>query len=117
MYYDRYFPFYMAYSTPMLYEGENHQEKEFQLMKSYYPETARILQERVEEECDRMDYPGSPIYDEYPDRMTLERLSSKIASQAEEGDVSAASLDELAKILLFHEIYRRRCRRCRRGDF
>lgn len=117
MYHDRYFPFYLAYSTPMLYEGENQQEKEFQLMKSYYPETVRKLQDKVEEECDRMDYPGSPIYDEYPDRMTLERICRKISDMAEEAEVSAASINDLARVLLFHEIYRRRCRRCRRGYF
>ncbi len=117
MYYDRYFPFYMAYSTPVLYEGESQQEKEFKLMKSYYPETVQKIQVRVEDECDRLDYPGSPIYDEYPDRLTLRRIGRKIADQIEEGDMAAASLDELAQVLLFHEIYRRRCRQCRRRYF
>ena len=38
MYYDRFFPFYVAYANPALYDGERIQEQEFALMKSYYPE-------------------------------------------------------------------------------
>ena len=68
MYYDEFFPFYAAYAEPLLYERENIQEKEFALMKSWYPESVRRLQERVEQECQLLDYEGSRIYDEYPDR-------------------------------------------------
>ena len=68
MYYDRFFPFYVAYANPALYDGERIQEQEFALMKSYYPDTARKIQEKVEEECDLQDYEGSRLYDEYPDR-------------------------------------------------
>lgn len=117
MHYDRYFPFYMAYSTPIFYEGESQQENEFQLMKSYYPEEARQIQTKVEEICDHMDYPGSPIYDEYPDRLTLNRICKRISDEMETEDVSAASLEELIQVLLFHEIHRRRCRTCRRRYF
>ena len=41
MYYDEFFPFYAAYADPLLYERENIQEKEFALMKSWYPESVR----------------------------------------------------------------------------
>ena len=43
MYYDEFFPFYAAYADPLLYERENIQEKEFALMKSWYPESVRRL--------------------------------------------------------------------------
>ncbi len=33
MYYDRFFPFYVAYANPALYDGERIQEQEFALMK------------------------------------------------------------------------------------
>ena len=56
MYYDEFFPFYAAYADPLLYERENIQEKEFALMKSWYPESVRRLQERVEQECQLLDY-------------------------------------------------------------
>lgn len=68
MYFDKYFPFYEAYASPLLYQGERMQEEEFELMKSYYPETVRRIQEQVQEECDLLDYEGSRLYDEYPDK-------------------------------------------------
>ncbi len=117
MYHDRYYPFYMAYSTPLFYEGERQQEKEFQMIKTYYPETALKIQEKVEEVCDHMDYPGSPIYDEYPDRATLDLVCRRIADEVETGGMAAASLEDLVQVLLFQEIHRRRCRSCRRRYF
>lgn len=56
MYYDKFLPFYMTYADSSLYSRERIQEQEFALMKSYYPETARKIQEKVEEECQLMDY-------------------------------------------------------------
>lgn len=117
MYYDRYLPFYMAHSAPLFYEGESQQEKEFQLIKSYYPKTALRVQEKVEEVCDQMDYPGSPIYDEYPDRFTLDHICRRIAGEMETGDLAVSSLEELVQVLLFQEIHRRRCRSCGRRYF
>ena len=46
MYFEHYFPFYATYANPMLYEGERMQEQEFELMKSYYPDTARRYRKR-----------------------------------------------------------------------
>lgn len=91
-------------------------------MKSYYPDTARKIQEKVEEECDLQDYEGSRLYDEYPDRFMLYHLGRKIADEVKsEADMEAMSdglLGDLVEVLLFHEISRRRCRRRRcRGDF
>ena len=97
-------------------------EKEFSLMKSYYPETARKIQEKVEEECDLLDYEGSRMYDEYPDRYMLYHLGKKIVDEVKQESeletMSDSLLGDLAEVLLFHEISRRRCRRRRcRGAF
>ena len=40
-----------------------------------YPLMARRLQPYVEECCDRLEYEGSMMYDEYPDRLSLLRKS------------------------------------------
>ena len=56
MIYKDFYPFYTSYANPLLYRGEKEQEEEFFLMKSYYPDTARKIQEKVEEECDLQDY-------------------------------------------------------------
>ena len=117
MYYKDFHPFYTAFSTPMMYDGEKVQEEEFALMKSYYPGTARRIQEKVEEECSLMDYEGSRLYDEYPDRYMLYHMGQKIKHavqpEAEMEAMSDGLLDDLVQVLLFHEISRRRCRRRR----
>ena len=122
MIYKDFYPFYASFANPMLYRGEMELEKEFSLMKSYYPETARKIQEKVEEECDLLDYEGSRMYDEYPDRYMLYHLGKKIVDEVKkESELETMSdglLGDLAEVLLFHEISRRRCRRRRcRGAF
>ena len=117
MYFEHYFPFYATYANPMLYEGERMQEQEFELMKSYYPITVQQIQERVEEECDHLDYEGSRLYDEYPDKFMLHQLCRQIRTQVE-GETAAQGvpdslMDDLIQVLLCQEISRRRCRRRR----
>lgn len=120
MYFEPYFPFHAAYSNPFMYEGERMQEEEFKLMKSYYPQTVQRIQERVEEECDLLDYEGSRLYDEYPDKYMLYHLSSRIKESIQpelsSEAVRESFLDELLQVMLYQEISRRRCRRhrCRR---
>ena len=122
MIYKDFYPFYASFANPMLYRGEMELEKEFSLMKSYYPETARKIQEKVEEECDLLDYEGSRMYDEYPDRYMLYHLGKKIVDEVKQESeletMSDSLVGDLAEVLLFHEISRRRCRRRRcRGAF
>ena len=117
MYYDRFFPFYVAYANPALYDGERIQEQEFALMKSYYPEAAGRIQEKVEEECQLLDYEGSRLYDEYPDRLMMRSLCRQIreqvAGELEMQEISDRFLDDLIEVLVYQEISRRRCRRRR----
>ncbi len=117
MIYKEFCPFYTSYANPLLYRGEMEQEEEFFLMKSYYPATARKIQEKIEEECELLDYEGSRLYDEYPDRYMLYHLAHKVMDEVKtETDVEAMSdglLGDLVEVLLFHEISRRRCRRRR----
>ena len=73
---------------------------------------------------DKMDYDGSMIYDEYPDKMRLYSLAQDILNQIkrENGEEDMQDMDsdkwgqlgELIQILLFYEIYKRRHRN-RRG--
>lgn len=113
----KFFPFYTSFGDSLLLEGESIQEKEFALMKSYYPETARKIQERVEEECQLLDYEGSRIYDEYPDRLMMRLLGKGILHSLEKEMVSqeipSGFLEDLVQVLLYQEISRRRCRRKR----
>ena len=93
MYLKEYFPFYTTYANPLLYEGERMQDKEFNLMKSYYPGTVQHIQEKIEEECDLMDYEGSRLYDEYPDKYMIYHLSCKIR-ESMEPEISTQAIRE-----------------------
>lgn len=126
-------PFYMAYPFLMSFDQEREQEKDLQLMQSYYSRRASRIQEKVERECDRMEYDGSMMFDEYPDKFMMEHLCRKIEreilSEDEKEDQQQSKTDTLAMerdrgdglrdligVLLFNEMFRRRCRhrRCRR---
>lgn len=126
-------PFYMAYPFLMPFDQEREQEKDLQLMQSYYSRRASRIQEKVERECDRMEYDGSIMFDEYPDKFMMEHLCRKIEreilSEDEKEDQQQSKTDtramerdrgdglrDLIGVLLFNEMFRRRCRhrRCRR---
>ncbi len=75
MIYPDFYPFYATQGSPGFYNEEREQEKEFDLMRSYYPDTARRIQEKAEAQCQLLDYEGSRLYDEYPDSSALSHLS------------------------------------------
>lgn len=117
MYYEKFFPFYTVYQNPLAFDGEQLQEQEFLKMKTYFPEMAGRIQEEVEMTCELLDYPGSRIYDEYPDRMMLKEMAQSIWKRMESGQKIEGCperfLKELIEVLLYQEITRRRCRRHR----
>ena len=117
MYDDRFFPFYTAYANPAFYGGEQIQEQEFALMQSYYPEVADRIREKVEKECRLLDYEGSRLYDEYPDRFMLYHICSLVKDEmtkdASAQEMPGGFLDDLIQVLVYQEISRRRCRRRR----
>lgn len=113
----KFFPFYTSIGDPAFFAGENMQEKEFALMKSYFPEKVRKIQEKIEEECELLDYEGSRIYDEYPDRLMMRVLGKGIFCRMQKEtaapELPSGFLEDLVQVLLYQEISRRRCRRKR----
>ncbi len=119
------FPFYMAYPFLMPTQQEREQEKDLRTMQSFYSKTAARIQQKVERECDMMEYDGSLMFDEYPDKFMMEHLCRKIERGLEQEDlekeeaellptsnhVGDSCLRDLIGVLLFNEMYRRRCRR------
>lgn len=88
MLYRDFYPFYAAQGNPDIYNEEREQEKEFDLMKSYYP-----------------------------DRFMLYHICSQVkdemASDASAQEIPGNFLDDLIEVLVYQEISRRRCRRRR----
>ena len=122
-------PYYMAYPMPLQYDDERIEQRDFDYMKSMYPMTVKRILPYVEEECDRMAYHGSMIYDEYPDQLQIylmcKRIYDKVSNQKPKDDYEMEMqmfgqderLRDLVQILLFQELFRRRSRhrRSRRG--
>lgn len=147
-------PYYMAYPMPFSYDDERTERMDFEYMKSMYPDTAKRILPYVEEECDRMEYENSMVYDQCPDKLQLRLMCRRVYEnvkkhesiffQAEEeaggtgisggretgisgtardrecsrsGRNNSPSLRDLIEVMLYQELYKRRCdhrRRCRR---
>ena len=81
---------------------------------------ARRLQPYVEECCDRLEYEGSMMYDEYPDRLSLLRKSQEVWEQAQkrenigENSPDWEQIRELTGVLLLQEMLVRRKKKRRR---
>ena len=107
-------PFYMTNPIQNLYMTELEYQRDLDRMKEMYPLEIRKVQELVEEECDKMEYEGSLMFDEYPDRLMLRQICKRIRDKAGLGE-SQEDMDA-PEILLFHEMFHGRCRyrRCRR---
>ena len=71
-------PYYMAYPMPLAYDDEKIERRDYEYMKSLYPVMAKKVLPYVEEECDRMEYQCSMMYDEYPDQLQLRMMSNRI---------------------------------------
>ena len=107
-------PYYMVYPMPFIYDDERLDRRDYEYMRSLYPDTAKRVLPYVEEECDRCDGPDSMIYDEYPDKWQIYRLTQMIVEKIRQGDEEGAveedwnKTTEFVQILLCYEIYRRR---------
>lgn len=123
-------PYYMVYPIPFLYDDERLERRDYEYMRSLYPDAAKRVLPYVEEECDRCEGPCSMMYDEYPDRLQLRMMGNRIYNKVkdnerifceneESGDIKDVEgqqrhqgrqdwLRDLIDIILYQELYRRR---------
>lgn len=115
----RILPYYMTYPGPYGTRREDTVIRDLEYLQQLYPLEVRRYQRRVAQLLDRMDYEGSMIYDEYPDRFSLERFARSIVSilklEEEEAGVENPTspekwewLQDLIQVLLYNEVYKRR---------
>lgn len=116
-------PFYMTYPMKNAFVEEAEYEKDCRRLQEMYPRRAKRIQNLVSRECDKMEYEGSMMFDEYPDRFMLRLLCRNIYRELEQkGDEELFEMNhddtlfQLIEVMLMQEMYRRRCRyhRCRR---
>lgn len=68
------------------------------------PREAALLQKNIIKACDDMEYAGSPMYDEYPDRVTVEWITDQICGEQKDDPM----YHSLVQVLLCHEMGCRR---------
>ena len=116
-------PFYMTYPMKNAFLEEAEYENDCRRLQEMYPRDAKRIQSLVSRECDKMEYEGSMMFDEYPDRFMIRLICRNIYRelQGEESEEMSGmnqddTLFQLIEVMLMQEMYRRRCRyhRCRR---
>ena len=109
----RILPFYMAYPLPMYYQQEDSVTRDLEYLQQMYPAQAKKYQKIIAETLDHIDYEGSMIYDEYPDKWQIYRLTQMIMDKINKLEDESSEMDpdrtaEFIQVLVFYEIYRKR---------
>lgn len=116
----RAFPWLYPYGSRMNYWNlwnsleQMEDEADTRRLREMYPLMARRLQPYVEEVCGRLEYPGSMMYDEYPDRLSLLARAKEVWENARKGEDFGddppewEQLRDLIGVLLLQEMLRRR---------
>lgn len=119
MYERKILPFYMTYPLPMYYQEEDSIIRDLEYLQQMYPSEAKRYQKIISDILDKLDYEGSMIYDEYPDKWQLYKLSRDILDRIKREEKQKNPdqevpeekwewLGDMVQILLFYEIYKRR---------
>ena len=115
-------PFYMAYPMPVNYQDEQEMVRDMEYLQSQHSMEIRQLRKHIADTINLMDYEGSMIYDEYPDRFSMERQSKMICDNMKKtyGDdescvfhkmLSWDGFEDIIRLLVYDEILKRRHRR------
>ena len=97
---------------------EDHEDGEF--LKCFYPPRLVSLQLLVEDECDKLEFDGSIMFDQYPDKVRLMGIANRVEKKAKEDTKIDISVDRnLLEVMVINEVMRRRIRRrnCRKQGF
>jgi len=128
------------YNTPMGiplyplygYDSCEDLDRDMNYLKQLYPNTAKRIQKEIDEECDKLEYDGSVMFDEYPDKVTLDKIIDRVYEKVKDLDETPQVeinsyyaprrrqnlLRDLVTIILLNEIFNRRRRyRSRRRWF
>ena len=91
---------------------------DFDYFKRMYPAKLRLAASIIEDYLDQFEYEGSPIYVEYPDRITIYRMANRIydlywnrQNEAMEDKDTMIRMKDIIYIMVCQEIYIRRRRK------
>ena len=95
---------------------EEELERDRDYLMQMYPAKARLIMVLIEDACDRLEYEGSPMFAEFPDKDTIRGIADKIYDKVKYKD-NDDNLRHLIEVMLCNEFYLRRCRYKRRRRF
>lgn len=111
-------PLYLGYKPPWLVGDMNGEITDLEYLQQMYSAPIRTHQKRINEIIDKLDYEGSMIYDEYPDRWQIYRMAENILEIMKREDAENENpiedrifweqMADIIQILLCQEIYKRR---------
>lgn len=108
-------PYFMTYPLPEDNSTDRRNDRDY--FRQMYPQEVKSYIRVIVEVLDRMDIRESYIYDEYPDKVRLERLSETILRLIPlEKNMSRETQRNLVRVLLWEEIIERRDRNKRRNS-
>ena len=90
----RQIPYSLMYPYPDLYMSEMETERDLQYLQQMYPTDAKRMQKKVEEELDKLEYEGSMMYDEYPDRVSMLLICDRIEKALAREDAERQAREE-----------------------
>ena len=121
---DQKLPYYMAYPMTLDFEDERAERMDYEYLRTMYPEIPKTILPYVEEECDRMAYENSMIYDQYPDKLQLRLMCGRICADIKKHEKLSRNesmrellndmeqggkwLRDLTEVMLYQELFRRR---------
>ena len=95
---------------------ERELEEDREYLRRMYPARARLIMVMIEDECDRLEYEGSPMFAMYPDKETMLGIARKIYNKVRHNDVDD-NLKHMIEVMLCDEFFVRRSRYKRRRKF
>jgi hypothetical protein len=58
--------------------------RDYEYLKEMYPGETKKLSAMVEEECDKLEYEGSPMLVEYPDKEQIRKIARKVYNRLDD---------------------------------
>ena len=107
-------PYYMMYPIPYAFDEDKIQEARPGIPAKYVSGNSKKDFPYIQEECDRQEYEGSMIYDEYPDKLQLclmcRRAYEQVMKQEkwEKETYTPEQIREIVEILMYQELMERR---------
>ncbi len=108
------------------YDNTSDYEKDVQYIRHLYPKAAKIIQHEIDSEADHLEYDGSLMFDEHPDKVSMELVADRIYAKLKDvidqpqveaesiylfpTDVSRDYLHDLVYVMFINEVFNRRRR-------